>query len=278
MAERAGPPPAGPVEPGSPSAADFRALARSSPWLWRTLRFTLRTPTTEPHGTDRLRAWVSRPHGLRAEELDGRLITAGWGPPADQGLPALTGGPERRPDGLVARRPADWIGPYRFDDPMLSNYRWVAMLHPFELADGVERDEDGSAGGDWSPDRPPIEVVDGPRVVEHAGRVAWEAEIVTTPAYAARCSCCPLLSGDEAAAQLTREGWERTDVGRPTSWWVRLDRQAGVLVQLTELGGTSLSGGWTMTIESVDEPMPRELFGPDMAGGTGSVVRFEVDP
>ena len=182
----------------TPTAEDFRALARSSPWLWRTVRFRLRTPTPEPHGVDRLRAWVSRPHGLRGEDLDGRLIVAGWWPRPDEGLPELTGGPMRRPDGLVARRPDDWTGPHRFDDPMLSNYRWVAMLHPFELADGVERDEDGSPSGDWSPGRPPIEVVDGPRAVEHAGRLAWEAEVVTTPAYAARCSCCPVLAGDEA--------------------------------------------------------------------------------
>lgn len=262
----------------TPTADDLRALARSSPWLWRTLRFTLETSTSEPYGTDRLRAWVSRPHGLRAEELDGRLITAGWGPPADEGMPALSGGPVLRPDGLVDRRPADRIGPYRFDDPMLTTYRWVAMLHPFELADGVERDEDGHAGGDWSPARRPIAVVDGPRVVVHAGRVAWEAQIVTTPAYAARCSCCPVLDGDEAAVQLAREGWARAQSGRPTSWRVRLDRGTGVLVQLTELGGRSVGGGWTMRIEAVDEPMPRELFGPDPTGGPGSATRIGLGP
>jgi hypothetical protein len=262
----------------TPTAEDFRALARSSPWLWRTVRFTLRTPTPEPHGVDRLRAWVSRPHGLRAEDLDGRLIEAGWWPRPDEGLPELTGGPMRRPDGLVAGRPDDWTGPHRFDDPMLSNYRWVAMLHPFELADGVERDEDGSSSGDWSPVRPPIEVVDGPRAVEHAGRLAWEAEVVTTPAYAARCSCCPVLAGDEAAGQLAREGWARSEVGRPRSWSVRLDRGTGVLVQLTELGGISFTGGWTMAIEAVDEPMPRELFGPDRGGGPRSVTLFGVGP
>lgn len=261
----------------TPSADDFRALARSSPWLWRTLRFTLRTPTAEPHGTDRLRAWVSRPHGLRAEDAAGRLLFAGWERPADQGMPALTGQPARRPDGLVARRGEDWIGPYRFDDPILTNYRWVAMLHPFELADGVDRDEDGDRTGDWSPERSPIEVVDGPRTVEHAGRVAWEAEVVTTAAYAARCSCCPLLAGDEAASQLAREGWARADVGRPTSWRVRLDRGTGVLVELTELGGSSLTGGWTMHIEAVDEPMPRELFGPALPGATTSVISFSAD-
>jgi hypothetical protein len=260
-----------------PTAEDFRALARSSPWLWRTLRFTLETPGPEPHGTDQIRAWVSRPHGLRAEDGAGRLITAGWGPRPDDGMPALTSGPVLRPDGLVARRPEDWIGPYRFDDPMLSNYRWVAMLHPFELADGVDRDDAGLPDGDWSPERPPIEVVDGPRVVDHAGRVAWEAEVVTTPAYAARCSCCPVLDGDEAASQLAREGWARAQVGRPTSWTVRLDRETGVLVQLTEFGGVSVTGGWTIRIEAVDEPMPRVLFGPGMAGGTTSVSALGVD-
>lgn len=279
MTDGDGPEPAaGPGEPGRPTADDFRALARSSPWLWRTLRFTLTTPTTEPHGTDRLRAWVSRPHGLRVEELDGRVITAGWGPAADQGMPELDSGPAWRSDGLVARRPADWRGPYRFDDPMLNTYRWVAMLHPFELADGVDRDDEGLRDGDWSPERSPIEVVDGPRRVEHAGRLTWDAEIVTTPAYAARCSCCPLLDGDQAAAASAAEGWARSGAGRPTSWRVRLDRQTGVLVQLTELGGRSLTGGWSMTIEAVDEPMPRELFGPDLAGGTDSFMTIGVDP
>jgi hypothetical protein len=261
----------------TPTLDDLRALARSSPWLWRTLRFTLQIKGRETYGTDRLRAWVSRPHGLRVEDVDGRLIQAGWLPRPDEGMTELTEGPTLRPDGLVARRPEDWQGPFRYDDPMFSNYRWVAMLQPFELADGVERDDDGRQYGRWSPTFSPIEVADGPRAVDHHGRSAWEAEVVTTPAYAARCSCCPLLGGDQAAQNLAAEGWAHASVGRPTSWRVRLDRGTGVLVRLRELGATG-AGGWTMHIEAADEPMPRSLFGPDRLGGRSSATVVSSRP
>lgn len=256
---------------------DFRALARSSPWLWRTLRFTLELDHPRPNDHPLLRAWVSRPRGLRVEEPNGRLIEAGWWPPADQGMTPLSGGPEKRPDGLVARRPEYWQGPYRYDDPMFGNYRWVAMLHPFELADGVQLDDDGDSGGLWSPEHSPINAVGLPREVDHHGRPAWEAQVFTTEFYAARCSCCPLLGSDQAARNLAADGWVHSTVGRPTSWRIRLDRATGVVLQLAELGGTSFSGGWTMRIEAVDEEMPRELFGPDMGGGSGSVSLFGVE-
>ena len=261
----------------APTLDDLRALARSSPWLWRTLRFTLQTRGRQPYGTDRLRAWVSRPHGLRVEDVDGRLIEAVWGPRPDEGMAELTDGPTRRPDGLVARRPEDWNLPFRYDDPMFATYQWVAMLHPFELADGVDRDGDGRPDGRWSPTVPPIDVVDGPREVDHHGRPAWEAELVTTPAYAARCSCCPLLDGDQAAQNLAAEGWVRASVGRPTSWRLRLDRRTGVVVRLDQLGGTG-ADGWTMRIEAVDEPMPRSLFGPARGGGRSSATVVSSRP
>ena len=59
------------------------------------------------------------------------------------------------------------------------------------------------------------------------------------------------------------EGWARTEdvTDRPTSWLVRLDRGTGVVVALTEIGGTSRGGGFSMTIEAVDARMPRSLFG-----------------
>jgi len=255
----------------------FRALARSSPWLWRTLRFTLAFAHPQPYETGRLRAWVRRPRGLRIEEPNGRLIEAGWWPPPDQGMTPLSAGPEKRPDGLVARRPGEFGYPYRYDDPMFTNYRWVAMLHPFELADGVERDDDGNSGGLWSPEHSPIDFDYPSREVDHHGRPAWEATVVTTEHYAARCSCCPLLNGDEADRKLAAEGWDRTGVGRPTSWRIRLDRGTGVVVALTEIGGLQPNGGWTMRIEAVDEQMPRDLFGPDMTGGSGSATLYGVE-
>ena len=159
---------------------------------------------------------------------------------------------------------------------MFRSYQWVAMLHPFELADGVARDGDGN----WSPEFAPIVGSAGPREVDHAGRIAWEAVITTTPAYAARCSCCPLLDGEQAALQLAEEGWPGPESGRPQSWRVRLDRDTGVLVQLVELGGRSASGGWTVQIEQVDADLPRELFGPGENGGSRvrALAEFDEEP
>ena len=235
------------------TADDFRALARSSPWLWRTLRFTVRYDTRPGI----LRAFVYRPQGIRVETLYGSVVHTGWVARPDLGLPEVDGEPVRRPDGLVARRPGSWDLPDRYDDPVFETYQWVAMLHPFELADGTDD------GADRSPARPPIEVVDGPREVDHHGRTAWEAQVVTTAAYAARCSCCPLLGGDEAHRTGVREGWAMADdaADRPSSWRIRLDRGTGVVVALTELGGTSRGGGWSMTIEDVDVELPRSMFG-----------------
>jgi hypothetical protein len=54
----------------TPSADTFVALARSSPWRWSTLRFTVRWPGDR---TAPLRAWLRRPDVLRVETEDGEL-------------------------------------------------------------------------------------------------------------------------------------------------------------------------------------------------------------
>lgn len=253
----------------SPTADSFRALARSSPWLWRTLTFTLEFEPPRSGSPSPLRAFVRRPQGVRVEDLHGAVIQASWRAPAAAGLPELPGAPEvRSEDGLIAHRPGLGRGddPYRYDDPMFVDYRWVAMLHPFEVADGVGRDEeDGQQTDGWSPDRSPIELLDGPREVDHFGRPAWEAVVTTTVSYAARCSCCPLLDGRQAALQLSSEGWVRDPIDLPQSWLLRLDRETGVVVRLAEIDGHG-PGGWTMRIENVDTELPRELFGDPMPG------------
>lgn len=128
-----------------PSASDFAALARSSPWLWSTLRFTVNLPSDRwnPRG---LRAWLRRPDRLRVETTNGTLVrivresreqgyvirpdgvrytqTVTW--PTDHGAPQ----PQRRADGLVTARPGDSFPDVSFDDPMYENYFWVAMLGP----------------------------------------------------------------------------------------------------------------------------------------------------
>jgi hypothetical protein len=53
----------------APSADDFAALARSSPWRWTTLRFTARWPS-DPWRSQELRAWLRRPDRLRVETVD----------------------------------------------------------------------------------------------------------------------------------------------------------------------------------------------------------------
>ncbi|MGY1623391.1 hypothetical protein ACI789_14435 [Geodermatophilus sp. SYSU D00965] len=242
-----------------PDADAFRALARSSPWRWSTLRFTVRWPGN-PWRPDTLRAWLRRPDLLRVETLDGRLLqvvreqrqqvgvlTADGGRTVT--LPWATEGPAAayRSDGLVARRPDD----VSFDAPMYQSYDWVAMLDPVELADG--RDPDTGA-----PDLPGTEV-DAVVEVEHGGRPAWEALVRTTRAYDPRCTCCTLLRSrhvDEAQAAAGVVDAVLADY--PERYRVRLDVGTGVCVWIDD--PESLTPGLDLRIEAVDEPMDDALF------------------
>jgi hypothetical protein len=98
----------------TPSAESFRALARSSPELWSTLRFTERRRMYD--GVRELRAWLRRPDLLRVETPDGALLQ-------------VVRERNRRPDGLA------------LDAPMYQDYFWVAMLDPVELAADVVVDD-----------------------------------------------------------------------------------------------------------------------------------------
>jgi hypothetical protein len=244
----------------APTADDFRALARSSPWRWSTLRFTVRW-SLEAHGTEELRAWLRRPDRLRVETLGGALLqvvrderrqaarlSTGGGRTVD--MPWVTDGgapaPELRPDGLVARRPASWQ--LSVDDPMYQNYFWVAMLDPVELADGLDEER--------RPDVPGLDV--GPvRAVDHAGRPAWEALLRTTPEYEPRCGCCSLLR-DRRVDEL--EWGEAMLDDYPEAYRVRLDAGTGVCVRTEALGGSVAGQGHDLRIEAVDEPMDDALF------------------
>ena len=50
-----------------PTTERFTRLARSSPWRWTTLRFSLSTLGREPDHGDAAEAWLRRPDGLRVE-------------------------------------------------------------------------------------------------------------------------------------------------------------------------------------------------------------------
>jgi hypothetical protein len=245
-----------------PSAEDFRALARSSPWRWSTLRFTASwSGPWVPSGE--VRAWLRRPDRLRVETPGGELVqvvrddsaparavlSVDGGVP-DPRLAPGTPPPRFRPDGLVAQRPPIWE--FSADDPMFQTYSWVAMLDPVELADGdPDRDGAGVVVGEVSEAR-------------HGGRPAWQAIVSTTPAYEPRCSCCPLLpSADAAALDAIESGGSRPrpdGYAHGTRFLVRLDVGTGVCVLTEQLDGTDLGRGHEVRIEAVDEPMGDGLF------------------
>ena len=69
----------------TPSADSFAALARSSPWRWSTLRFTVAWPG-DPWSTGAVRALLRRPDSLRVESRDGALLRAERTPPPTIGI------------------------------------------------------------------------------------------------------------------------------------------------------------------------------------------------
>jgi hypothetical protein len=243
----------------TPSADTFAALARSSPWRWSTLRFTVRRGRDSRRAVP-LRAWLRRPDVLRVETVDGELLQIVRERPAHVGVLTPDGGytatlpwpdtteqPVRRPDGLVAERP----GGFSYDAPMFEDYRWVAMLDPVELADGIDRDTDLTVA--------PL-VVDAVTEVEHAGRPAWEALVRTTPAYEPRCGCCPLLRCREIDVVEYRQYPECLLTVYPEAYRVRLDVGTGVCVFTDEIGVLTPGGSHDLRIEAVDEPMADDLF------------------
>jgi hypothetical protein len=230
-----------------PTADSFAALARSSPWRWATLRFTV-SWSGGPTGHGDVRAWLRRPDLLRVETLDGTLIqvvreagpvVAVLGPAGGSPMRPVRGGalaPELRPDGLVRRRPERWT---TYDAPMYQNYHWVAMLDPVELA---------------------AVAVDDVVEVEHGGRPAWEAVVRTTAAYEPRCGCCPLLRSREIDLLEYEDYPEHILASYPDAYRVRLDVGTGVCVFTEEIGGLAPGPRHDVRIEAVDEPMDDDLF------------------
>lgn len=249
----------------APSAADFFALARSSPWRWTTLRFTARWPG----GAQQVRAWLRRPDRLRVETADGALVHVVHDSPVkgeyvtadgrrypsvepwwtDQGAPR----PQLRPDGLVAARPNRFASGFCYDAPMYQDYFWVAMLDPVELADGYSSD---------AQDVLPGTEIDEVAEVEHHGRPAWEAIMRPTPAYEPRCTCCTLLRSREIdVAEAEGGGGEGIVLeAYPDAFRVRLDTGTGVCVLTESIGGSTPGSGHELRIEAVDAQMPDELF------------------
>ncbi|MBB5786307.1 hypothetical protein [Jiangella mangrovi] len=243
----------------------FRALARSSPWRWRSVELTRRLVGDAITADEEVRAWIDRPGRMRVVDHDGteHLVDE---TPADRGLVLVSssddgsgdgsGGapvepsvvtvpldpaapaPERRPDGLVARRPSGVTVAY--DDPMYENYLWVAMLDPVELSDGVD-------------------VLSVEQVVRE-GRDTLEATVRPTAAYDPRCTCCALLIGEVSAELLRAEGGpDPEDRAFADAFAVALDVETGICVELRELGGDDDGAGFDVRIEAVVAVSPAEF-------------------
>ncbi|MCK0112396.1 hypothetical protein MWU75_09630 [Ornithinimicrobium sp. F0845] len=262
--------------PDAPGPDDFQALARSSPWRFGTLHFTHR-----PHDGAPVEAWLRRPGHLEVlvggerhvetgvpysrsvlyfEEpptglrrlLPRRSLRPGGRWAAVPGLaprdtqsdppivPPQDVDPVRRPDGLVLERPfaAD------YDDPMWHDYRWVAMLDPVELSRGVEVSEVHTR--------------------ERFGRLTWTATCRPLPAtsedlgdgYDPRCSCCALLFGAVSQALEFTTGDERAPsqaevAGYPSAYWVSLDVETGIVVNVEPQDGDRARTAFTNEIHEV---------------------------
>lgn len=233
----------------------FRALARSSPWRWRSVELTRQLVGDAITADGAVRAWIDRPGRMRVVDHEGNehLVDES---PADRGLvfavssdgePAEPSkvtvpldpespAPVRRSDGLVAQRPSDVTVAY--DDPMYENYLWVAMLDPVELSD------DG------------VDVLSvSPAVRE--GRETFEATVRPTTAYNPRCTCCALLFGEVAAELLRAEGGpEPEERAFADAFAVALDVETGICVELRELGGDDDGAGFDVTIAAVTAAAP----------------------
>ena len=195
-----------------PAPERFRRLARSAPYRWRSL---LLSGTWGPN-VDPLRILVEQPDRLRVEHpggtllFDGRQGSLGGTPPPSPVVELDDGG-------LVVTPRQPWNdGP---ELPMWQDYRFVAVLDPYELSVGVEV----------------LELVE----VEHAGRPAWEALLRPTEEYQPRCACCPLL---RTRATDLMEGLDPLPA-YAEAHRVRLDLDTGVCVSAHEVGGSADGSG-----------------------------------
>ncbi len=223
----------------------FRALARWSPWRWRTLRFTLvRRPWHTPRFEAGLRAWVRRPDAVRVQDLDGNLVQVVHEEPRTLGLFTPTG------TSTLALR-----------DPRATRPRWTPTA----------RGQGRSCGTcAWST----------------IMRLAWEAVLEPTSAYAPRCSCCALLFSEASDLRIVEEDGPSArsrDSGLryPDTHLVRLDVETGVCVYAEQQGGTRDGQHHHVKIEAVDEPdarrpLPGRFLGELAAEGEGATDQATV--
>lgn len=216
-----------------PTPERFQRLARSAPYRWRELVLEGSWgPFVRP-----ARVRVELPDRLRVEDLDGGLVYDGRQGSLGSGV-MLSADGNRRPcvpppppppdldaDGLVTTSRQPWNdGP---DVPMWQDYRFVAILDPYELSAGVDV----------------LEV----QAVEHGDRPAWEALLRPTSEYEPRCACCPLMRTRDTDLA---EGLEPLP-GYAEVHRVRLDLGSGVCVSAREVDGPTAGQGHDLVLLQV---------------------------
>lgn len=209
-----------------PTPDDFRALARSSPWLCERAHFTVRSPRDQD-----VEAWLERPGTLRHRSGSGPVRTTTHAPDThlltmlarvgvttssvETSLWGRDYEPVRRADGLVLERPSEVEaigvhGSFDYDDPILGTYEWVAMLNPYELSHDV--------------------ALTDVREVTHHGRTAWAARCVPEQGYDPKCGCCPLLWSLVSDRDEYGEDEDLSENVYPVAYDVVLDLATGFFV------------------------------------------------
>ncbi len=154
-------------------------------------------------------------------------------------------------DGFVALRPEEPVA----DDPMWTDYAFVAMLDPVELADASPSLEHPVVPGVA---RPPAVEVHRLDADLRGGRETWWAEVSPRVGYDPRCSCCPLLWG-RASEDLEAVSGGATMPSPPVSGTyperhlVGLDLQTGVCVHVEHLDGDVAGRGFSLDVLAVDD-------------------------
>lgn len=218
----------------------WRALARSSPWRWRSVHLTWHHALDDEDAV----AWLRDRTDLRVEHA-GRVDVAHHEQPAMMPPRPLPRAHEIAPvldaDGDWSRDPATGHE-VRGDPPVL-------------LPDPYER-----LG--WPTVRPvPGTVLADLRETERRGRRTWWAQVTPTWAYDPRCSCCPLLRGEVTEwLESSGEGPASPFTDHPQGYEVALDVETGICVAARPIGPASPFAGHDVTIHEVDGTYPDEMF------------------
>jgi hypothetical protein len=174
-------------------AEALRELARAAPYRW-----------TEPDLVHRSSGGEHYEVSLRHGVLEGRDVA-------------------RSRDLDDSRRPSS--SHFRLVEPFPENYRWCAMLDPFELSHDVRL----------------FEIAE----TEAFGRPAVAFVAHAEPGCDPICTCCPLVFSEASERHERPDGWTPTPGEFPDGVELALDLEVGIVVSSRDRGGRL--GGWFTT-------------------------------